>query len=346
MAKKKTMSSSDIATVNKQIIKDFGDVVRTGNELFDDIKDRKLLPISPAIDYAIGGGIQAGSLVQLAGKPKSGKTTTAIQYAANCQKEENGSRPIIYFDVEARVGRNQLEGIEGLDRDNIHFIIPQDGVLAAEDDFRIMEHYIKNVKNCVVIIDSVSTMASRDELDYKFDKQFRNPVMKMMSSFTKKIAHILPQQRAVVISINHIIADSNPHTRSTTMVDGGNKLKYAANYILHITHTRPWEESNEIVGQEVNWKVVTSHAGGFPNTPVTSYLRYGKGLDWRKELVDQCSEIPLLIEKAGAWYYLNFVKEEGQERGPSCQGYKKCLEYLNENNLWEKLKKEHKEIFG
>ena len=74
MAKKKTMSSSDIATVNKQIIKDFGDVVRTGNELFDDIKDRKLLPISPAIDYAIGGGIQEGSLVQLAGKPKSGES--------------------------------------------------------------------------------------------------------------------------------------------------------------------------------------------------------------------------------------------------------------------------------
>ena len=68
MAKKKILTNSNIELVNAQIIKDFGDVVRTGNELFEDIKDRKLLPISPAIDYAIGGGIQEGSLVQLAGK--------------------------------------------------------------------------------------------------------------------------------------------------------------------------------------------------------------------------------------------------------------------------------------
>ena len=44
MAKKKIVTSSDIYSANKQITKDFGDVVRTGNELFKDIQDRKLLP--------------------------------------------------------------------------------------------------------------------------------------------------------------------------------------------------------------------------------------------------------------------------------------------------------------
>jgi hypothetical protein len=130
------------------------------------------------------------------------------------------------------------------------------------------------------------------------------------------------------------------------MVDGGNKLKYAANYILHITHNKSWLEGDDVVGQEVHWKVVTSHIGGLPNTPVLSYLRYGKGLDWRKELIDQCCEIPPLIERSGAWYYINFIKDEDEDRGPSCQGYKKCIDYLNENSLWDELKSKYKEIFA
>ena len=63
-------------------------------------KNYKTISISPAIDIALGGGIKEGSWLTLTGDPKSGKTTTAMQIAANCQKE---GRPIIYLDVEGRL---------------------------------------------------------------------------------------------------------------------------------------------------------------------------------------------------------------------------------------------------
>jgi RecA/RadA recombinase len=90
--------------------------LRLGPEqaLFEDVTNRQVIPVSPAIDLGLGGGIREGSFVQMAGDPKSGKTTTAVQFAANCQKEEYGSRPVYYYDVEGRFGTNALDGIEGI----------------------------------------------------------------------------------------------------------------------------------------------------------------------------------------------------------------------------------------
>ena len=51
-------------------------------------------------------------LLILAGPAGSGKTTTALQIAANAQKEAYGSRDVWYINVEGRLNRKNLEGIK------------------------------------------------------------------------------------------------------------------------------------------------------------------------------------------------------------------------------------------
>ena len=83
-----------------KIFKEYGNIISSGLDVLEEKKNYKTISVSPAIDIALGGGIKEGSWLTLTGDPKSGKTTTALQIAANCQKE---GRPIIYLDVEGRL---------------------------------------------------------------------------------------------------------------------------------------------------------------------------------------------------------------------------------------------------
>ena len=89
-------ASKDKPGFMKEIIKKYGNVISTGNQILDQRKDFKAISVGPSIDISLGGGIKEGSWVILTGDPKCGKTTTALQIAANCQKE---GRHIIYLDA-------------------------------------------------------------------------------------------------------------------------------------------------------------------------------------------------------------------------------------------------------
>ena len=66
---------SDKQALKKQITKKYGEVMRSGADVFEEIKDLKVIPISPALDYGLGGGIREGSWVKMTGEPKTGKRT-------------------------------------------------------------------------------------------------------------------------------------------------------------------------------------------------------------------------------------------------------------------------------
>ena len=192
----------------KQIVKKYGDVIRSGADVFDESKGMKVIPVSPAIDLALGGGIREGSWVIFTGSPKTGKTSTALQFAATCQTEEYGSRPIIYLNTEGRLGALNLGGIRGLDPSKITVVESKDEPLSAEQYLSIAETYVKDKPECVLIIDSVSSLIPERELLDDVNGQFRAGLPKILGNFTKRLSNIVPRQRAIVIMITHFIANT------------------------------------------------------------------------------------------------------------------------------------------
>ena len=69
----------------KSILKDNGEIIKSGIDVLTEKKNLGMISISPAIDLALGGGVREGCWLTLTGDPKSGKTTTAMQIAANCK---------------------------------------------------------------------------------------------------------------------------------------------------------------------------------------------------------------------------------------------------------------------
>src|SRR5690554_566147 len=94
------------------------DVMQSGRTFME--TPRRIIPISPANDVALGGGITDGAVIILTGPPKFGKTVTALTIAAEAQKAEHGARDVFYFNIEERFKTRDIIGIAGLDPDKIH----------------------------------------------------------------------------------------------------------------------------------------------------------------------------------------------------------------------------------
>jgi len=120
-------------SIKEKVIKDFGaNIMLSASSVVD--KESIVIPVSPAIDMILNGGVPEGSFVVLTGQPKCGKTTTSLDFAATAQKEEYGSRHVYYLNIEGRLKKRDLEGIPSLNLDKFDIIGSQTGkILHAED---------------------------------------------------------------------------------------------------------------------------------------------------------------------------------------------------------------------
>ena len=306
------MMTENREALKKQIKKKYGEVIRSGADVFEEIKDLKVIPVSPALDYALGGGIREGSWVKVTGDPKTGKTTTALQFAANCQKEEYGSRPIYYVNVEGRLNRNNLEGVNGLDVEKIEVIESPAETLSAEKYLSIIKDIVMETPGAVIILDSVSSLIAQRDLDEEVRGDYRPGLQKILSDFTKKMGGIVRNQRAVIIMVTHFIANTGGFSMKKKVSDGGVKIHYQADTILEIKYIQAWKEKvaseERQVGQVIHWNVVTSPLSGFPGAEAVSYLRYGEGIDRLQELIQQAIDFSI-IDVSGSWFTCDFAIE-------------------------------------
>ena len=124
--------------------------------------------------------------------------------------------------------------------------------------------------------------------------------------FLKRVSGDVTRNKSIVIFILHNIANTAGGPFSPKkQADSGNMVQYQAGTNMVITHRGKWikgdAESGEHIGQVANWKIMTSAAGGTPNSLAASWIRYGVGIDEAKEVRDIAIELTL-IKKSGAWF--------------------------------------------
>lgn len=335
MAKKKE-SESDVATLSefreklrKDINKKYGDGI--SREATDLIHEKtRIIPISPAVDRALNGGVPEGSWVIFSGPEKIGKTTLALQLAANAQKPENGGKTVYYLDIEGRFKTMNLTTVAGFKPEMCEHIRSVEGkIINAEEYLTMAMDIIKGHPGCVLIIDSASQLCSSKELVSDITASARADGPKLLSSFTKQMGNVVPIQKTIVIVIQHLIANTSGYGPAK-WEDGGNKIKYQVDVKLRAKGMEKWMdgETNQI-GQIVKWDVVCS-ALGKPGGIIESYVRYGYGVDETTELVKLAADFGV-IDKAGAWY--SFTKDEEEHKA---QGLEKMCNLLRERkDLWD-----------
>lgn len=333
MAKKpeKEKEVDILGSMDKNFIKKFGDYVTTGDKILEIKRNLKTISISPSIDLALGGGIKEGSWLILSGAPKCGKTTTAMQIIANCQKE---GRKIFYCDVEGRLKEMNFD-IPDIDPSKVTVIRSGDQPLSAEIYLDMIRNIVCNKENegCVVVIDSISSLIPARDLDEDISGMTRPGLPKTLSDFCKKLGQTVPNQKCLIIMITHMITNIGGYGK-TKNPDGGEKIKFQSDTRMEVSSTQFWESSDsskdqkEVIGLKVTWDILWSSIGK-PKKKCESWIRFGHGIDKVQEILMIAAEIGL-ISISGSWYYLDFLQEDNEEK-MKFHGQEKAYNYLNEN---------------
>ena len=349
MAKKTSRKEFENDSVSNSINKKYGNIIESGSEVLATLENFETIGISPALDIALGGGIREGSCVVMTGDPKTGKTTTALYFAAKAQKK---GKNVFYLNTEGRLTKENFKGIKNLDTDNIKIVQATDSkpLVSAENYLNTLETLIKNTPDLVAIVDSTSNMVPQDELDGEIRTGVRNALPRLLSMFFKRISGDVSRTKAIIIFITHNIANTGgSRWAPNKMADCGNMLQYQAGTNMVITHRGKWEvpkDSGNHVGQVANWIIKTSAAGGIPNSTAEGWIRYGIGIDEAQEIAQIASQFAM-ISRSGAWYTMttcvdnqedpvikSWILEnevEDVEKAFKFQGMEKVVKFLEDN---------------
>lgn len=338
--------------LKEDVIKSFGDeIMLSANAIVD--RHSVIIPFSPALDMVLNGGIPEGSFVVLTGQPKCGKTTSALTFASTAQREEykgdlKKPRMVYYLNIEGRLKKRDLEGIPDLDLNRFDVIGSQQGkILHAEEYLQIAERIINQEPGSVLIIDSYSALCTESEITSDMDKMQRADGAKLLAKFCRKVANVIPVNKNIVIGITHLMG--NPTGYGAEFKEkSGQAIAYQTDIKLRAKTFKPWVLSADSsqIGQEVEWQVLCS-ALGPPGGVITSYIRYGQGIDKYMEIITLACDMGL-INKGGAWYSLDFlVDKDNKDKQQKLQGTEKIRNFLLENpDAYTKLSEMVKETMG
>lgn len=230
-------------------------------------------------------------------------TTTALYFASKCQAL---NKSVYYLNTEGRITKENFTGIKGLDPSKIKIIQSTDKqpLVSAESYLNALEILIKNTEGFVGIVDSVSNMVPKDELEGEIRTGVRNALPRLLSMFLKRISGDVARNKAIVIFITHNIANtSGARYAPLKMADCGNMLQYQAGTNMIIQSRGKWEseDGSSDIGQVANWIIKTSASGGIPNSKAESWIRYGVGIDEAREICELGVQFSI-IHKNGSWF--------------------------------------------
>ena len=164
---------------------------------------------------------------------------------------------------------------------------------------------------------------------------------KLLAKFCRKVANVIPVNKNIVIGITHLMG--NPTGYGAEFKEkSGQAIAYHTDIKLRAKTFKPWVLSSDStqIGQEIEWQVLCS-ALGPPGGTITSYIRYGSGIDKQMEVINLASDMGL-IHKGGAWYTLISLEDK-----PKFQGTEKIRAYLLEHpEVYEELVKSIKTTMG
>lgn len=303
------VDGNDIDSIIKQLDKEYGKGIAVPASTVLD-KKKQVISVSPALDNILGGGIPEGSWISIAGQEKCGKTVTALTFASECQKPENGGRFVVYANVEHRIKARDLKGIAGLKTDPKHFYMIQSTkgkILGAIDYLNICSKFINEVPGCLVIIDSVSAMMNQKLLTDGLGSSDYGAGNRVIGQFCDSNEAVVPLNDCLVLGIIHYYANTSGMGAAKNE-KAASRWKYQSDCAIQCKGFQFWRNGGNDtppIGLETDWLVKTS-AIGPPGQKGKSFIRFGVGIDKIYELTLIAQDFGL-IEASGSWFSLSFL---------------------------------------
>lgn len=298
---------------------------------FSEFKDEKrdIVPLSPKMDLAIGGGIPSGTISIFSGWNSCGKTSLALQFSYNAIQK---GYKVYFLDIEhrfqsknARTVKAFTEILENPDDDRAQIVKSSKEKILTGEDFLFIALELLKQEKVVLVVDSFSNLYCEDVTaagDVSSKRRTQTP--KLLADFCRQAAPILSVFQGYLIGIAHL--QDNLSGYGGPKEDVGNFLKFQQDFHLK-TMSQPIEirDGETLVGQTTKWKVLKAPLKRPPGEEIETVFRYGYGVDNIAEMIDLMSDAGI-VKKNGTWYSFEFNGESVKQ-----QGSVKLWNYFNDN---------------
>ena len=269
---------------------------------------------SIGIDRAFGiGGYPRGRIVEVYGAESSGKTTLTLHAIAECQRSGGVAA---FIDAEHALDLAYASKV-GINTDELLFSQPDYGEQALD----IVEDIVRANLVDLIVVDSVSALTPKAEIEGNMEKNHVGLQARMMSQALRKLTAVVHKTNTCLMFINQTRTKVGVMYGDPTVTSGGNALKFYCTIRAAIYKQKIIKAGDVVVGNTVRVKVVKNKLAP-PLKEAYVDIIFGQGIDYWGDLVDM-AVAKEIIERKGAWF-----KYKGESIG---QGKSGAISYLKEH---------------
>ncbi|KAK6947248.1 DNA recombination and repair protein RecA [Dillenia turbinata] len=267
------------------------------------------------LDFALGGGLPRGRIVEIFGPESSGKTTLALHAIAEVQKLGGNA---MLVDAEHAFDPSYSKAL-GVDVENLIVCQPDHGEMALE----IADRMCRSGAVDLICVDSVSALTPRAEIEGEIGMQQMGLQARLMSQALRKMSGNASKAGCTLIFLNQIRYKIGVFYGNPEVTSGGIALKFFASLRLEIRPIGKIKsvKGDEDVGLKVRVRVQKSKVSR-PYKQAEFDIIFGEGVSKLGCILD-CAEMMDIVVKKGSWYSF------GDHR--LGQGRDRVLQYLREN---------------
>jgi len=259
----------------------------------------------PSLDKGLGGGIPGGTIIQLFGPEKSGKSTLAYHIVAQSVKRE---LPTLFVGLEGY--SEHYAKACGVDTESKFFNhISGD---FAEHIFNLCIEGIRNYDLKVIVMDSITAAIPKANIDKKqpTDDMDKGPNVgakaRTTGYFVEQLQQPIRRKEALFVAVNQLRSNIGTFT-SGLKPAGGMALQYYTDVKLSMwgseDRTTGDVETKITINKGKEWDIV-------PYSTTTLFMQHGKGVDIERDIINVCEKAGI-VKKSGAWYQYGEQKYQG-----------------------------------
>ena len=301
------------------------------------------------LDIEMGGGIRPGML-RLSGLAEGGKTSCALSFARNFQKETKNAM-VVYIKSEGRLSK-EMVARSGVIIDEDKWFEYKSNVY--ESVISLMRELVKNnptKRRYMFIIDSMDALVPRNDLERPFEEANKVAGGSLLSSdFLRKMALAMSSKGHICVMISQVrsAVSINPYAKTDpkiTNASGGNALLHYSDWILEF---QPRYKADLILEKTTNKEEITGHFCKIifrktPNEKTNKEVKYpikykrsnGQSIWIEYEVIEMMLMWDMVVAK-GAWVtvsddIIKELKENKLEIEKQHQGMDNFRKYLEQN---------------